>query len=1761
MDSNDFDPDAYLRSRTTDDFDPDAYLKAHSISPEQAQAFGRFMSGPGLGVAAPGIQALGQYALQPAEPLPTATSQSYGPSASRSEELQDPDFAAQQDGLNFAMTPRSTAGIPVIPPYLVDQLTSGTLLNLASKYGPSAIQPIAQGAQEKVDQSISGLTTEDNLALGALLPFAPESAGPLISGYFAKQMGEGAGGELLDALHSKTPHDIASHLTGAVIQGGMAAMAGLHPVMHAMEFGKLDPVTETAKTPSGVVDLQTGGPISPVRAKSLEILAPEAVAPSQVPPADISAHPETVTDPVTEPQKSIQAIGPGDKPVDLTPTQEGPHVISSALKTQDGKILVGEDFNAPHVDAKDSIADLHGGSDDPVIYDSVPGFVIQDASGDLRFTSDHTEAHQMAVEGEQTEPSDRKNPILKPQDLRQPPETPEETTPSETAPPTQAAPKTPQEPPPSAPVAPVPEGTPQSPTGIRNSIIDADRQAMGLPPREAVIRLSNPAAFDQAKQLIAADDAARSKLVANGDEPGKSIGERLQDELSVQQRPLEPFEAAIMADRKLKLDDAVAEASARGKAAVESGDRSGIQKARLDQANALDAYQKWADVFQKSKTKAAQSLQANKMLLNRDYTLASMGAERTLAKGKPLTPEEVSETEAQFQKIKTAQDTETAHLAAKDEKQSQSAATDSAKDLQKELNQEKKAARPKGKVQAVASKALDYLDQKANAARERMKGRGGRLGSAVDPLQAADIAIVAAAKLAHVAGDVAAWTKSMIEEFGEKIRPHLQAFLKSAKDAVDSASNLAGITERMKSRADEGEGLDTLHPFVRSIAKEVVRGGARGWEDIQNQTHAVVKEILPDVTPREVRDAWTGYGRERVLDKSENATALRQGTQAAIKVSGIEDYLSGKGAKRTGYPRDEPDAENRTLAKARNEAKKAFGDKFPTDPAKALKSSLDSIKTRLKNQIDELSTALSKKEALPQKTGSVPYDQDALDLKARRDELKAQYDSVFKKPGMTDEARLKLATDAAQRSADKWDERLKNAQGGKFDDGTKRPVRPMSAELDAIRAHRDAAKAEVDHLRNTDAVQQELKRQESLRRQNATAEERLRNPLPQPKAATEGPKSEAVTQLEGRLADLHRQLNDRKIAANALTPAERVARNETVTQRKLQAQIDQGTKSLADLQRQISNRAIEPKDGPKLGPDSEKTAALKDKLDALGLQRDLANRKASALRSIADIKERTANQDFAKAPRKTPTYDAELGKIQAEKAAAQQDFQRALAKYEKDNRPIGEKVLDWAASLRRAAVLSGLTTVGKLTAAATENVALHPLEEAVGGALGKIPGISKIAERAPIEGGFHADAIAKGVSDTWKYLFKNMGQYLKTGQMDIDLQYGKPDIRPKEMLDFISHIHGALKTPARQYQFTTAFEKGIRFAARQGENVHDPLVQARVGLRAYEQANRSIFSDDNYLSNKVKQFFHADNVKGTGQTTAGRKAWETAGRILIPVTRIPTNIVARTLEYSPLGAALGGGRVVKALIKGTENLSPDESDSIMRNLKRGAIGSALVYLGYKNPNMFGGYYTGGAQNPDSPQYGGAKVKGLPEFDVLGHHIDTSNIPRFLLHNPLLEQLQIGATIRRVSDTYSSKKATEPQGDAVGVEEAAKGLAREVPFVNTLTKVSDLVAPGQKGSRMAALGQEMVPRLFTEGAEFVDQDPQGNPVKRKANGFWQGVESKLLYLSKNLPEKYETLNDFKRVPVAQRAQVFQTLEPALKLQVSQKYDPATWQVRK
>ena len=111
--------------------------------------------------------------------------------------------------------------------------------------------------------------------------------------------------------------------------------------------------------------------------------------------------------------------------------------------------------------------------------------------------------------------------------------------------------------------------------------------------------------------------------------------------------------------------------------------------------------------------------------------------------------------------------------------------------------------------------------------------------------------------------------------------------------------------------------------------------------------------------------------------------------------------------------------------------------------------------------IRDLEKALATGQRMVKNNVPVPDDAEATALRQRRDELRAIYDEVFAKPDLTDGQRLNIALKTAQRSASDWEHRLKDAQAGVWK-GPKKPGKPLpaSAELDAVKAQRDAAKAE-----------------------------------------------------------------------------------------------------------------------------------------------------------------------------------------------------------------------------------------------------------------------------------------------------------------------------------------------------------------------------------------------------------------------------------------------------------------------------------------------------------------------------------------------------------------------------------------------------------------------------------------------------------------------------------------------------------------------------
>jgi hypothetical protein len=454
---------------------------------------------------------------------------------------------------------------------------------------------------------------------------------------------------------------------------------------------------------------------------------------------------------------------------------------------------------------------------------------------------------------------------------------------------------------------------------------------------------------------------------------------------------------------------------------------------------------------------------------------------------------------------------------------------------------------------------------------------------------------------------------------------------------------------------------------------------------------------------------------------------------------------------------------------------------------------------------------------------------------------------------------------------------------------------------------------------------------------------------------------------------------------------------------------------------------------------------------------------------------------------------------------AKQTIQQADARDAMKGRTLWEKTQDTFVKWRRAFVLSSPVTLAKLTSAALERKAFTPVEELVGGAISKV--VPGLAAKAPREGGFSVTAEAKAITDGFTKGMSDAWQTLKTGKSDLDVLYGTHNGIPRDGVEFIGATHGALKASTKRNEFARSFQKRVEFELRNGGDPNDPVTQSRMALDAYKDANRSIFLNDNRVVDAYRRGISAlkQPDKVTGHPSVGGKAVATVAETLLPIVRVPTNIVAETMQYA-LGSVSGSVRLAKAYYDGINKLAPDQADSIMRQLKKGTVGAAVMALGYWGANSIGGYYEPGKRDDKDVKFG--KVR------VFGH-----DIPSYLVHNPLLECLQIGATVRRVMDsrTKMGGVAGEKKGLLEGVAAAALGLVDEVPFVREMEETGKVLDPRQRDRALGQTAASIVtPAASTWTARQLDEDAQGEPIKRKPTGLTQQLEMGIPGLRQRVP---------------------------------------------
>jgi hypothetical protein len=129
--------------------------------------------------------------------------------------------------------------------------------------------------------------------------------------------------------------------------------------------------------------------------------------------------------------------------------------------------------------------------------------------------------------------------------------------------------------------------------------------------------------------------------------------------------------------------------------------------------------------------------------------------------------------------------------------------------------------------------------------------------------------------------------------------------------------------------------------------------------------------------------------------------------------------------------------------------------------------------------------------------------------------------------------------------------------------------------------------------------------------------------------------------------------------------------------------------------------------------------------------------------------------------------------------------------------------------------------------------------------------------------------------------------------------------------------------------------------------VSDPVVQSKLAMDSYKDASAAIFMKSNALTSKISNLFTARTDEPLD------KVIETVGKILVPFAKVSTNIGLSTGRLVA-GLPVGIGQVFyHTFTGGMKDLTPEQADLVLHNLKRGSTWGRHVIIGILSPAKCG----------------------------------------------------------------------------------------------------------------------------------------------------------------------------------------------------------------
>ena len=573
-----------------------------------------------------------------------------------------------------------------------------------------------------------------------------------------------------------------------------------------------------------------------------------------------------------------------------------------------------------------------------------------------------------------------------------------------------------------------------SSTSIKNAVVDQERENRGLRPAMEPARRSFGAVWDETMRSIEEDPARQDALIR---------------ELREKPRAVEDHEDAMLLHRQVALQNEYDKVLARLNEAQQADDLTTTaelqsQEELLSQ-ELLDLY----DINKAVGTATSRGLNARKMLANDDFTLARMIAQKRKAVGvSQLSDEDSTLVKDAHQKIADLERRLNEHVTQIENLERGKASAEA-------LARVKKVVKKKPKRTVAAKAAIEDAWKNAESL---LSARFA--ASPFGPLVPDTELLSAVAKLAsaYVKAGVA-----QFQEFFEAVAERIgRAKAEKASDLLTRAWRMAMTEEKPSAPKKATENLESVTGYVRELAEFFVESGISGRNELVRAVHGELSKLIPGITLRETMDAISGYGQFKLLNMEDLKVRLRDLKGQMQQVAKLEDMEAKQAPRKTGIERRVPTDAERHLIQQVNEMKKRGGFEV-TDPASQLKSALDAIKTRLKNQIADLEQQIESRQRIVKDRKPVPSDEETKRLLKQRDELREQFDEIFGRRGLSDEQRIKNATAALERSIEDYKRRIAK---GDIDPRPKEIKTPRTAGLEALRVRRDALKAELQHMRD-----------------------------------------------------------------------------------------------------------------------------------------------------------------------------------------------------------------------------------------------------------------------------------------------------------------------------------------------------------------------------------------------------------------------------------------------------------------------------------------------------------------------------------------------------------------------------------------------------------------------------------------------------------------------------------------------------------------------